>query len=177
MRLLAAAALAASLAWPFIALAQAAQPADAPSLSWQFGAPAVPPDGGWTAERGRILAVDGTVRLQPDPNRRVVLVSPPGLPDAVRHAERFVVAVEGTGLRRVRVQGRRDERGGWITLADAAAGKGLREGPDGFVLKRAGARGAPIERLRIELEFRTTNPRTLRRIAAAGASPIAKAGQ
>jgi len=74
--------------------------------------------------------------------------------------------VSGTGLQRVRIQGRRDARGGWITLADASEAT-LRETPDGYTIKRnPGARDASIERLRIELTFRTTNQRVLTRIAA-----------
>ena len=61
-------------------------------------------------------------RLQPDTSRRVILVSPAGLPEAVRYAEEFVVNIPAeAGLQRVRVQARRDARGGWITIAD---GKG-----------------------------------------------------
>ena len=75
----------------------------------------------------------------------------------------FLVGVPGTGLARVRIQGRRDARGGWITLADAS-GSALRETANGSVVKhKPGPRGA-VERLRVDLEFRTTNPRTLERI-------------
>jgi len=103
--------------------------------------------------------------LQPDSRRRVVLLSPSKLPDAVRSAEEFVVGVQGTGLTRVRVQGRRDARGGWITIADAS-GAAMRQVVDGFAIKRSpGARDRPIERLRIELTFRTTNTRPLTRIS------------
>jgi len=131
------------------------------AYSWTFGAA----DAGWTAERGTLTVGNGEARLQPDANRRVVLLSPPALPDALRDAEAFVLGVSGTGLQRVRIQGRRDARGGWITLADAS-GTALSESADGYVVKRKpGARGAPIERLRIELTFRTTNPRTLLQIA------------
>lgn len=137
--------------------------AHAASLSWTFDT-ANGNDGGWTAERGTMTVVEGKLRLQPDANRRIVLLSPPGLPDTVRSAEQFVLGVGGTGLLRVRIQGRRDARGGWITLADAS-GTALHEVADGVAIKRrAGERGAPIEQLRIELEFRTTNPRTLDRI-------------
>ena len=90
---------------------------------------------------------------------------PPGLPDTARHVEEFVLGVTGTGLQRVRIQARRDARGGWITIADAA-GSSLREVPGGFaVTRKPGARDAPIERIRVELEFRTTNPRELQRIS------------
>lgn len=151
---LAACAWLLALACPAVVRAQAPAP-----LTWTFGAAQ-----GWTAERGRITLVDGKMRMQPDANRRVVLLSPPGLPDAVRDAGQFVLGIGGTGLQRVRIQGRRDERGGWITLADAR-GNALREAPDGIaVVRKRGKRGPPIERLRIELEFRTTNARTLERI-------------
>ena len=77
-----------------------------------------------------------------------------------------MLGLAGTGLQRVRIQGRRDARGGWITIADASDAA-LREAADGYTIKRnPGARDAPIERLRIELTFRTTNPRVLTRIAA-----------
>jgi len=143
-------------------------PAAAPSaaLTWTFAAPQ-PADGtGWTVERGTLTTGKGKTSLRPDANRRVVLVSPPGLPEAARYAEEFVVGVSGTGLERVRVLGRRDPRGGWITIADAS-GTALHETADGYLVKRnTGARDAPIERLRFELQFRTTNPRTLASIAA-----------
>ena len=107
----------------------------------------------------------GEARLQPDANRRVVLLSPPGLPESARDAENFVVQVAGSGLQRVRIQARRDARGGWITIADAS-GSALRSTAAGYVIKRkSGARDGSIERLRIELEFRTTNPRELKSIA------------
>ncbi len=111
-----------------------------------------------------MTTVENAARLQPDTSRRVALLSPGGLPETVRHAEEFVVGISGTGLLRVRIQARRDARGGWITIADAS-GRSLRETAAGFAIKRnTGPRDAPIERLRIELEFRTTNPRTLERI-------------
>lgn len=155
-KLIAAALVVGALAGlPTIAGAQAAAP-----LSWTFS-----DNAGWTAERGTMTVVDGKVRLQPDKNRRVVLLSPPGLPDAAARAGEFVVGVPGTGLQRVRIQGRRDARGGWITIADAS-GAALRETANGYVVKRkSGPREVPVERLRVELEFRTTNPRTLERIA------------
>jgi len=136
--------------------------APAGALTWNFGAPAP----GWTAERGTLIPGNGEMRLQPDANRRVVLLSPPGLPESASQVEEFVLGVSGTGLQRVRIQARRDARGGWITIADASDAA-LREVAEGYVIKRnPGARGAPIERLRIELTFRTTNPRVLTRIAA-----------
>jgi hypothetical protein len=135
------------------------------SLAWTFDAANAASGSGWTAERGTLTAANGVARLQPDGNRRVVLLSPPELPDAARNAEEFVIGVTGSGLQRVRIQGRRDARGGWITIADAAGGS-LREVPGGFAVRRKpGARDAPIERLRVELEFRTTNPRALQQIA------------
>ena len=143
----------------------AAAPAAPAAAAWAFGTP-VPGTGGWTAERGTLTMANGSARMQPDANRRVVLLSPPALPASVKGAEEFLLGIEGTGLQRVRVQARRDARGGWITIADAS-GSALRETPDGYTVKRKpGARDASIERLRIELEFRTTNPRVLTRIAA-----------
>jgi hypothetical protein len=112
--------------------------AQAEGLSWTFGSQPPPEGKHWTAERGTLTLANGEARLQPDANRRVVLVSPPDLPDAAR--------------------------GGWLTIADAS-GSALRETAEGYVVKRKpGARDAPIERLRIELQFRTTNPRVLQRI-------------
>ena len=133
----------------------------APSHGWTFDTGDVL---GWQAERGTLAIADGKVRLQPDANRRVVLLSPPALPESARSAGEFVIGVVGTGLQRVRIQGRRDDRGGWMTLADAR-GSALRSTPDGVAVKRTLMPGvAAYERLRIELEFRTTNPRTLERI-------------
>ena len=144
---------------------RAAAPAESAITTWAFGTP-VPGTGGWTAERGTLSMANGSARMQPDANRRVVLLSPPALPGSIKGAEEFLLGIEGTGLQRVRVQARRDARGGWITIADAS-GSALHETPDGYTVKRkAGARDAPIERLRIELQFRTTNPRVLTRIAA-----------
>ena len=157
-----------SVAWYGMAATVEPVPASSPSeaLSWTFGTTQTPSGAGWTAERGTMTSGPGEARLQPDKNRRVVLLSPSGLPDAVRNAGEFVIGVSGTGLERVRVQARRDARGGWITIADAS-GAAVREVANGFAIKRGpGARGAPIERLRIELTFRTTNPRPLTRISA-----------
>jgi hypothetical protein len=154
------------LASPTTVAAQAT-PAAAPT-AWSFGAAGT---GGWTAERGTITAADGKVSMRPDANRRVVLLSPPSLHANVRDFEEFVLGVGGTGLLRARIQGRRDARGGWITLADAR-GKALRDTPEGVAIKRtAAASEAPVERLRIEMEFRTTNPRPLDRIVAGRATP------
>jgi len=141
------------------------------ALSWNFGVAQSATGEAWTAERGSLTLGNGEARLKPDANRRVVLVSPPGLPEAVRHAEEFVVHVSGTGLERVRIQARRDARGGWITIADAS-GTALRETADGYAIKRnPGARDGSIERLRVEFTFRTTNPRMLTRIAVIPARP------
>ncbi len=139
--------------------------AQSAGLSWNFGS-SLPADGtSWTAERGALIAANGETLLRPDANRRVVLLSPPDLPDAARASESFVVGIAGTGLQRVRVQARRDARGGWITIADAS-GPALHETAEGYrVARKSGARDVPVERLRIELEFRTTNPRALQRIA------------
>ena len=162
--------IAVSLASPALVAAQntpTATPAAAVQepLTWRFGKPQSPNDAGWTAERGTITQDEGELRLQPDANRRVILLSPLGLPDAARDAGEFVLGLTGTGLQRVRIQARRDARGGWITIADAS-GTALREVADGYSIKRkAGARSAPIERLRFELEFRTTNPRALKYIS------------
>jgi hypothetical protein len=148
--------------------ATGSQPADAihAPLAWTFGKPPPPKGESWTAERGTLTLGEGEARLQPDANRRVVLVSPPGLPDTARLAEEFVLGISGTGLQRVRIQARRDARGGWITIAEAS-GNALREMPGGYAVKRnPGARDARIERLRVEMQFRTTNPRELQSIAA-----------
>lgn len=164
--------LAVALAAPAPAAAQAAPGASstmpAPTgdtLRWTFGSAQPAGGGGWIAERGAITQVGGEMRLQPDANRRVVLLSPSGLPDAARGAEEFVLGVTGTGLQRMRIQARRDARGGWITIADAQ-GATLRQTADGYAIKRnAGSRAGPIERLRVELVFRTTNPRALSHLA------------
>ena len=135
------------------------------ALSWTFDAAQPADSAGWSTERGTMTLGQGAARLQPDRSRRVALLSPPGLPDAVRSAEEFVLGVSGTGLERVHVLARRDPRGGWITIADAS-GAAMRVVADGFAIKRnPGARDAPIERLRIDLTFRTTNARPLTRIS------------
>jgi hypothetical protein len=164
-----AASCALALAAPVPAAAQAApstMPAPAgDTLRWTFGSAQSGDAGGWTAERGSIAQGNGELRLQPDANRRLVLLSPAGLPDAARDAQAFVLGVTGTGLQRVRIQARRDARGGWITIADAQ-GAALRKVADGYAVKRtAGGPAAPIERLRVELQFRTTNPRALTHVA------------
>ena len=156
------------------AAAAAVPVAPAPSreaLSWNFGVAQSATGEAWTAERGSLSLGNGEARLTPDANRRVVLVSPPGLPESARDAEKFVVQVLGSGLQRVRIQARRDARGGWITIADAS-GSALLSTAAGYVIKRKpGTRDGSIERLRIELEFRTTNPRELKRIAVIPARP------
>ena len=166
-----------------VTLAQATTPATAPqsatpataaapsaALAWTFDAAQPGASAGWTAERGTLTLGPGEARIQPDRNRRIVLVSPPGLPDAARDADAFVLGLSGTGLERVRIQARRDARGGWITIADAS-GNAVRQTADGYVIKRGpAARGAPIERLRFDLTLRTTNVRPLTRIAINPAS-------
>src|SRR4029079_19431055 len=95
-----------------------ASPSLVHAQSWTFGAPPSAGDA-WTAERGTLTLGDGEARLQLDSNRRVVLLSPPGLPESVRTAEKFVLQIAGSGLQRVRIQARRDARGGWIKIAAA----------------------------------------------------------
>ncbi len=150
-------------------LARAGLPLGA--LLWTFGAPQHADGDGWTAEVGRIELGQGELRLHPDANRRLVLLSPSGLPEAARAADEFVLGIEGSGLQRVRIQARRDARGGWITIADAA-GNGMRATAAGVAVKRvAGPRSEPLERLRVELTFRSTNARVLSRFAAIPAAP------
>ena len=110
---------------------------------------------------------DSGARLQPDTSRRVIIVSPGTLPAAIREAEEFVLGIApDSGLQRVRIQARRDARGGWITIVDAH-GDALRQTPAGIAVKRsAGSRTPTIESLRVEMTFRTTNPRILTSIAA-----------
>lgn len=140
---------------------------EAAPLTWSFAASQQGAGSTWTVERGRMTPGATEAVLQPDTSRRVILVSPSALPASVRYAEEFVVNVaEGTGLQRVRVQARRDARGGWITIADGK-GAALRATPSGIALDRTpGARNLPIESLRFELFFRTTNPRALVSISA-----------
>jgi hypothetical protein len=74
-------------------------------------------------------------------------------------------------LHRVRVQARRAPDAGWETIADAT-GTALRMTDAGIAVTRnATARGAPIERLRVELTFRADTPRNLTRIATIPARP------
>lgn len=155
-----------AVAWSSTVAAQAT-PAAA-TLAWSLGETGT---AGWTAERGTIMARDGKATIRPDVNRRLVLLSPPSVAVDARDLGEFVLDVGGTGLLRARIQGRRDARGGWITLADAR-GKALRATPEGIVVQRtAVGPGAPIERLRIEMEFRTTNPRPLDRIVVRKPAP------
>jgi hypothetical protein len=150
-------------------LARAGLPQGA--LLWTFGTPQHADGDAWTAETGRIELGPGELRLHPDANRRVVLLSPSDLPEAARSADEFVLGIDGSGLQRVRIQGRRDARGGWITIADAGEA-GMRATAAGVAVKRSsGTRGAPIERLRVELTFRTTSMRALSRFAAIPAAP------
>lgn len=146
--------------------------ADAAPVTWSFAAPQQAAGAAWTVERGRMTPGATEAELRPDTSRRVILISPPALPELVRYAEEFVVNVPADGgLQRVRVQARRDARGGWITIADGK-GTGLRATPAGVAVKRTpGARNLPIDALRVELTFRTTNPRGLVSIAALPAAP------
>jgi hypothetical protein len=127
---------------------------EAAPVTWSFAAPQQGAGSAWTAERGRMTPGTADARLQPDTSRRVILVSSGGLPEAVRYAEEFVVNIPAeAGLQRVRVQARRDARGGWITIADGK-GSALRAAPDGIAVKRnPGARDLPIESLRFEFSF------------------------
>ena len=93
----------------------------------------------------RFASGRGYLTLEPDRNRRVAIVSPTGLPDAAGTAGTFVLGLEpDAGLRRVRIQGRRNAESGWETLADATSpdNAGWRHTPAGVVLKRTGDRAA-----------------------------------
>lgn len=152
-------------AWLVIALACCCAAAHAEALSWGFGGGDSGPDARWTAERGRIEWDKGAARLHPDNGGSVVLLSPAALTLATASMKSVVLEMSGTGLQRVRIQGRRDPRGGWITLADAS-GPAVRSA-DGAVVIEKNMRVAdgPIEQLRVELSFRTTGVRGLTRIS------------
>jgi hypothetical protein len=136
---------------------------------WTFGTPAHDDGDGWTPDVGAIRLGPGYLTLEPDRNRRVAIVSPTGLPDAAGTAATFVLGLDQeAGLRRVRIQGRRNAESGWETLADATSpnNAGWRHTQAGVVLKRTGiARPEPFAQVRIELTFAATTTRTLTRIA------------
>ena len=94
------------------------------------------------------------------------LLSPPALPEQREAAEgpwlaSKAPACSGFASRRGAMRG---EDGSPSPMPAAVR---CAQRPDGYTVKRkAGARDASIERLRLELEFRTTNPRVLTRIAA-----------
>jgi hypothetical protein len=144
-------------------LARAGLPLGA--LLWTFGTPVHADGDGWTAELGTIALGRGYLTLGPDANDRIALLSPKGLPEPAQRSEEFVLGLdEKSGLRRVRVQGRRGPDSGWETLADAS-GPALRVTAAGFAIKRnAGARTTPIDQLRIELTFFANTTRALTRI-------------
>jgi hypothetical protein len=136
------------------------------SLLWTFGTPSHADGDGWTAELGTIALGRGYLTLGPDANDRIALVSPKGLPDAAQRGEEFVLGLDArSGLRRVRIQGRRGPDSGWETLADAS-GAALRATPAGYAIRRnPGTRTIPIDQLRIELTFVANTTRALTRIA------------
>lgn len=153
-----------AIAWLAFIVLWCAGPARANDSSWEFAGPAPAAGARWTAERGRIEWDQGAARLHPDKNGRVVLVSPAGLTQATGSMKVFALDLSATGLLRVRVQGRRDARGGWITLADAS-GPAIRQLDDRVVIgRKTGIADGPIDQLRIELSFRTTGVRGLTRI-------------
>ncbi len=145
-------------------LARAGLPLGA--LLWTFGTPVHSDDDGWTAEPGTLALGHGFVTLAPDANDRIAILSPRGLPAAVVRGQEYVLGLDANaGLRRVRVQGRRGPDGGWETLADAS-GAALRRTAAGIAIKRtAGAPGAKIDQLRIEMTFGANTSRVLTRIS------------
>jgi hypothetical protein len=148
-------------------LARAGLPPGTPL--WTFGTPAHEDGDGWTPDVGAIRLGHGLLRLEPDRNRRVAIVSPAELPEAAGRAETFVLGLEpDAGLRRVRIQGRRTAESGWETLADAisADNAGWRHTAAGVVIGRTGiARPERYTQVRIELTFAATTTRALTRVA------------
>jgi hypothetical protein len=148
-------------------LARAGLPLGVPL--WTFGTPAHADGDGWTSDVGAIRLERGHLALQPDSNRRVAVVSPPGLPGAAGTADTFVLGLEpNAGLRRVRIQGRLNPDSGWETLADASSpdNAGWRHTAAGVLLRRTvSTRPVPYAQLRIEMTFAATTPRALARIA------------
>jgi len=144
-------------------LARAGLPLGA--LLWTFGTPLHADGDGWTADTGSIGLGNGMLRITPDANGRVALLSPAGLPATAQTLETIVLGVDTqAGLRRVRVQGR-GAGGGWQTLADAS-GADLRETAAGIAVRRTGRDLAlPLDQLRIELTFRANTTRPLTRVA------------
>ncbi len=137
------------------------------SLLYTFGTPVFADGDGWTADVGGLALDKGFVRIDPDDNGRVVLVSPRGLPPAVQDAATFVLGLDAhAGVRRVRVQGRRAADSGWETLAEAS-GASLRQTAAGVALTRnPAARVAQWDQLRIEMAFAANTAKVLTRIAA-----------
>jgi hypothetical protein len=145
-------------------LARAGLPLGA--LLYTFGTPTFADGDGWTADVGALILAKGYVRIEPDANDRVVLLSPKPLPAGVQGADTFVLGFdEHAGVRRVRVQGRRSADSGWETLADGS-GAALRTTAAGVAVKRnAGAKVAAWDQLRIEVTFAANTARVLQRIA------------
>ncbi len=146
-------------------LARAGLPLGA--LLWTFGTPVHPDGDGWTAEVGAARLAAGSLTLAPDANGRVVLLSPGGLPETAGVAATYVLGLDShSGIRRIRVQGRRTADSGWETLADAS-GAALATTDAGYAIARTSRlRDGGVDRLRIELSFAATTLRRLTRVAA-----------
>jgi hypothetical protein len=151
-------------AWLAFVLLCCCAVARANDVTWEFG-PQVAPDARWTVERGRVNWDQTPVRLQPDRGGRVVLLSPDALKLTSASIKSVSLEVSATGLQRVRLQGRRDARGGWITLVDVP-GTSFRKVDNAIVIdKTKRVPDGPIEKLRVELTYRTTTARELSRIS------------
>jgi hypothetical protein len=144
-------------------LARAGLPLGA--LLYTFGTPVHADGDGWTTEIGTLALGNGFLRVTPDSNGRVSLLSPKGLPAATRTAETYVLGVPaGAGLLRARIQGRRSADSGWETLADAS-GDRLRTTAAGVAIARTGgARNVAYDQLRVELRFAANTARIVSRI-------------
>ena len=122
---------------------------------WTFGSAQHADDDGWTVERGKLVARPAHLALEPDGERRVVLVSPRELRLRGTNAWRLVLVAPPGAIAQVRVDARASAEAPWQPLADAP----------GATVELPRRTGPPIEQLRLTLVTRAAEAMTLARVA------------
>jgi hypothetical protein len=134
---------------------------------WTFGAPAHADADGWSAVRGTLVPQPGRAVIGPDASGVVALDSPPELMLDRSRAWRLVVLTDGPAPRSLRVLARAAQDAAWQALAASAGG----------AASLPAGQGAPIDAVRIELEFASPAATALVRVAIVAEPGEATAGR
>jgi len=127
------------------------------ALLWTFGTPRHADGDGWTAEIGTLRLAPGALRVTPDAQGRVALVSPGGLALAPERIGRIVAGLpRDADVAQVDVFARAAGASAWTPIAHAR-GAGLASVDAGRIVARDhAAHPAPADQLKLEITLATS---------------------